>query len=461
MSPRLVLRFVAACRAAGMRISTAEVLDSLAALELIDALREDDFRALLRANFAKSRREQSTFDRIYRLFFHELQAQIPAEDADLFAARRDGVVEMLQSLDNGSETHRAILDFLRGDSRTYLMHLAQIRAEETPETQNVKFNWASMVGRLEVMVQLNAMRDAVGRFLGEDRFLYSGEMRRSLAGYFLQRLESAYSLLLREPRPYDDGPAKVKRAGEKRSGLGERPFSQLSEREVAEMREVIAHLVRKLKDMVTLRWAARNRGILDAKKTLRRSARYHGVPVEIVYRKRPPRKGRIVTLCDVSGSVWSAARFMLTMVYSLQECFEKVQSFVFVSGMADVTKILEAHEINTAVDKVLKEADLDYLAATDYGESFRHFKHAYMDLLTKKTTLIVLGDARSNYYNPEDGILGEMRDKCRRLIWLNPEPEQVWNTGDSEMHTFRPHCHEVRPCRNLNQLSAFIQEVVL
>jgi uncharacterized protein len=460
MSPRLVLRFVAACRAAGMRISTAEVLDSLTALELIDVLQEEDFRTLLRANYAKSRREQSTFDRIYHLFFHEMQAQIPTEEAELFAARIDGVLETLEAMGDGGKAYRAILDFLRGDSRSYLAHLAQMRTEEAPEGSEVKFNWASMVGRLEVMVQLNTLRDGIARFLGEDRFLYSGELRRSLAGFFQQRLESAYSLLLREPRPYDDGQGKVKRPMDKRHGLGERPFSQLSEREIAEMREIIAHLVRKLKDMVTLRWAARSRGVLDAKKTLRRSARYHGVPLEIIYRRRPPRKGRIVTLCDVSGSVWSAARFMLTMVYSLQECFEKVQSFVFVSGMAEVTEILAEHEINAAVDSVLCEADLDYLAATDYGESFRHFKHAFIDRLTKKTTLIILGDARSNYYNPEEGILGEMRDKCRRLIWLNPEPEQVWNTGDSEMHAYLPYCHEVRPCRNLNQLTAFIRDLV-
>ncbi|MFO7861353.1 MAG: hypothetical protein R6U41_09035 [Desulfosalsimonas sp.] len=45
--------------------------------------------------------------------------------------------------------------------------------------------------------------------------------------------------------------------------------------------------------------------------------------------------------------------------------------------------------------------------------------------------------------------------------WLNPEPEAFWGTGDSEMHTYKAHCHEVRTCQNLNQLIDFIEELVL
>lgn len=91
----------------------------------------------------------------------------------------------------------------------------------------------------------------------------------------------------------------------------------------------------------------------------------------------------------------------------------------------------------------------------------RHFQRDYMDLLTKKTTLIIVGDGRSNYMHPEDAILGQMRERCRRVIWLNPEPEQIWGTGDSEIKAYMHHCHEVRQCSNVNQLIAFIEELVL
>ena len=243
--------------------------------------------------------------------------------------------------------------------------------------------------------------------------------------------------------------------------LGERPFVSLTRKEMEEMREVIEQLVRKLKDTLNHRYARHNRGVLDVKRTLRQAAKYEGTPIQIIYRQRPRRKGKIVTLCDVSHSVWSAARFMLGMLYSLQECFTKVRSFVFVAGLHDVTETFENNEVNQAVEKILEQTNINYNEGTDYGATFRHFRRDYMDTLNKKTTLIIIGDGRSNYCNPEGEILGEMRDRCRRVIWLNPESEMFWDSGDSEMRTFQAYCHEVRPCRNLNQLLDFIKELVL
>ena len=152
---------------------------------------------------------------------------------------------------------------------------------------------------------------------------------------------------------------------------------------------------------------------------------------------------------------------MLNMLYSLQECFTQVRSFVFVAGLEEVTKIFEDCEINQAIEKVLKEANIEYNAATDYGLTLRQFNQQYMDILNKKTTLIIIGDGRTNYANPEDHILAEMRERSRRVIWLNPETQYFWYTGDSEMRTYQACCDEVRPCQNLNQLLDFIKSLVL
>jgi len=227
------------------------------------------------------------------------------------------------------------------------------------------------------------------------------------------------------------------------------------------MREAIDRLARKLKNIVSRRYLVYNRGNIDVKKTLRASAKYNGVPVEIKYRRRAKRKSRIVTLCDVSGSVWAAARFMLNLLYALQDYFEKVNSFVFIDHLSEVTSIFEKNEINEAISLVLEKSDVNYNASTDYGETLRNFKKDYMDLLTKKTTLIIVGDGRTNYMNPEDEILGQMRERCRRVIWLNPEQENIWGSGDSEIRSYMLHCHEVRQCRNINQLLTFIEELVL
>ena len=457
----LVLKFVSISRAAGLRISTSEVLDCLDQLKLVDMLDEKQFAAVLRANFAKSRREQSHFDRLYVLFFHELRQEAGISHAEPLAEDIQNTLQALAPEQNGNESLQAVLDFLRGDPLLFLERLQQGFTEGNGKGGGMGSNLGQMVLRLELMLQINAMENSLGQYISEQRDRMHWETRRDLKELFDNRLGSARRLLTRQNRPFDDTAEKAVSHRQHLDRLGEIHFASLTKKEVAGMREAIDQLVRKLKDTVSRRYAVKNRGVLDVKKTLRRAAGYHGIPVELFYRNRPLRKTKIVTLCDVSGSVWSAARFMLNMLYALQDCFTQVRSFVFVAGLDEVTGIFKDCEINQAIDKVLKEADIEYNAATDYGLTFRQFKKEYMDILNKKTTLIIIGDGRSNYSNPEENILDEMRERCRRVIWLNPETPYFWYTGDSEMRAYQACCNEVRPCQNLNQLMEFIRSLVL
>ncbi len=453
-----ILKFVACCRAAGYRISTAEVLDCTSQLELIDMLDEDEFRAALRANFAKSRRDQAHFDRLYHLFFHELRGDLSEEEG--MTRKADQVIGTLKGQLNGDQSYRAIIDFLSGDPYLFLDLMHRIQTESDSTGIGTRFNLGPLSSRLKILLNLNRVRDEIGQLLEGNHLQFNEAVRANLNRYFGEYLDSAFSLLLREPRPHTD--TRSFRTHEKHlQELGERAFSSLSAREIEEVRETLDRLVRKLKDIISRRYATNRKGVLDVKKTIRRAGRYQGVPVEIMFKKKPPKKAKIVTLCDISSSVWSAARFMLNVLYSLHECFEKVNSFVFVSGVKEVSEVFDNNEPNVAIDKILKDLEFNYLVPTDYGETFRQFRLNHMDVLTKRSTLIVMGDARTNYLHPEDRILEEMRERCRRVIWLNPEPESSWNTGDSEVYSYRPHCHELRQCRNLNQLIDFIEELML
>ena len=457
----LILKFVSCSRAAGLRISTSEVLDCFNQMKLIDFLDEPQFAAVLQANFAKSRREQFFFNRLYDLFFHELRQEPNIAQTEPLS---DHVRNILQSLAAGQDddgAFQAVLDFLGGDPLSFFEQMQPVSAAGNQTGGGISSNLGPMVQRLSLMLQINAAGDALADYLTAQRDHLPYEIRRDLKELFDARLASARRLLTKERRPFGEKNRKTMSYQQHLDRLGETHFASLTIKEVEAMREVIEQLVRRLKDTLGRRYAVKNRGALDVKKTLRRSAGYQGIPVELFFRKRPPRKAKIVTLCDVSGSVWSAARFMLNMLYSLQECFTQVRSFVFVAGLDEVTTIFEDHEINRAIEKILKEADIEYNAATDYGLTFRQFKKNYMDILNKKTTLIIIGDGRSNYSNPEEQILDEMRERSRRLIWLNPETPYFWYSGDSEMRIYQACCHEVRPCQNLNQLLDFIKSLVL
>ena len=457
----LILKFVSLSRAAGLRVSTSEVLDCFDQLHMVDVLDEPQFAAMLRANFAKSRREQSHFNRLYHLFFHELRQEPNITRSEALSEQLQTALESVGLGQDDNDAMQSVLEYLNGDPLSFMEQLQSGLTGGSEAQGGMGSNLGSMVQRLALMLQINSAEEALADYLTNQRDHLSWEIRRDLKALFDARLESARRLLTDDRRAFDDRAPKIIPHRQHLDELGEIHFASLTRQEVEGMREVIEQLVRRLKDSLGRRYAVKKRGPLDVKKTLRRAAAYQGIPVELFFRERPPRKAKIVTLCDVSGSVWSAARFMLNMLYSLQECFTQVRSFVFVAGLDEVTDVFEDHEINRAIEKILKEADIEYNAATDYGLTFRQFKNSHMDILNKKTTLIIIGDGRSNYSNPEETILEEMQEKSRRLIWLNPETPYFWYSGDSEMRTYQKYCHEVRPCQNLNQLLDFITSLVL
>ncbi|MDD9303412.1 MAG: VWA domain-containing protein [Desulfobacter sp.] len=473
----LVLEFVSCCRVDGMRISTAEVLDCLDQLDLAGSCDERIFHTILKANFAKSRREQSEFDRLYQLFFHGMnKGQVtqgpapecpggdpgqedPASSKDLSFDLADYIQKMEEAGQSGqTDLEQALMDFMRGRPQAFIEAVRKIHDQEIKASQAVKFNLGQLTGRLEIMLSINQMKQRMVQFLCSLDADVDTQGLEALAG---RHLEKALVFLNQDSSP-DNAGFKRPGAGDKRyPSLGQIPFSNLTHQERERVQEVIDQWVRKLEEISSLRFAAAKKGMVDVKKTIQKSSKYLGVPVEIVRKDRPLRKGKIVTLCDVSGSVWSTARFMLNILYSLQECFARVKSYIFIDQPLDVTGLFLAHDANRAVEKILKDTRLNYNAKTDYGLVFQTFRDEHLSDLDKKTTLIIMGDGRSNYFNPREPVLEALRERCRRVVWLNPEQERFWGTGDSEMKRYSLHCNEARACGNLNQLIEFIQDLVL
>ncbi|ETR74439.1 MAG: VWA containing CoxE family protein [Candidatus Magnetoglobus multicellularis str. Araruama] len=449
--------FVNCCRSSGLAIATAEVLDCMGQLRYIDLLDESQFKSVLQTNFVKSYRLIPQFEKLYDLFFHQLKSDLPTWHTD---SQTDLMTDMQTYLENSvtGDLDTDIIDFLFDDPNAFLQQLYKIQTLSEEHQQGVKSNMSALNMRLSIMLTINQVRSRMATFSGDN---HSQQDIHEVIDLLERRLDRA-NALLRDDFTYDDDHIQVVRSKDSyRKNLGDVPFSDLSPDEIEEMRDVVNGLVRKLKDVVGRRYAAMRKGRIDIKKTLRRADKFQGVPMQLVYRNRPPKKGKIVTLCDVSGSVWSAARFMLNLIYSIQEYFSQVNSFVFVGGLTEVTDTLNRFDINAAIETIMNNPAINYQDHTDYGETFRQFYKSHMPCLNLKTTLIIVGDGRSNYLNPQGHILEEMRNHSCRVIWLNPEPERFWNTGDSEMKTYSQHCHEVRPCINLNQLMSFIEHLVL
>jgi uncharacterized protein with von Willebrand factor type A (vWA) domain len=167
-----------------------------------------------------------------------------------------------------------------------------------------------------------------------------------------------------------------------------------------------------------------------------------------------------MVLCDVSDSVRNVSRFMLQFVYALQDLYSKVRSFIFVADIGEVTQLFAEYDANQALEEALHGNLINVYAHSDFGRAFRGFHRDHLAAVNKRTTVIILGDARNNYNLPHEWVLRDVQQRAKQVIWLNPENRMTWGFGDSEMDRYAPFCSIVEECRNLNQLYRVIDRLV-
>jgi uncharacterized protein with von Willebrand factor type A (vWA) domain len=184
------------------------------------------------------------------------------------------------------------------------------------------------------------------------------------------------------------------------------------------------------------------------------------VPFHIQLDRRKKTKPQVMVLCDISDSVLNASRFMLQFVYSVQDLYSKVRSFVFVADLGEVTELFGEHDIQSAVEAALKGDVVDVFSHSNFGRAFEQFHNNYFAAVNGKTTVLIIGDGRNNYNRPNEWVLREIRRKAKQLIWLNPESRMTWGVGDSEMPRYVPYCHVAEECRSISQLYKIVDLIV-
>jgi uncharacterized protein with von Willebrand factor type A (vWA) domain len=151
----------------------------------------------------------------------------------------------------------------------------------------------------------------------------------------------------------------------------------------------------------------------------------------------------LIVLCDVSDSVRLAARFMLELVYALQELFSGTRSFVFVSELGEVTKLFTREQVHNALARVFAGESVSLADNSNYGRMLRLFHEQHLSAVDRRTTIVVIGDGRNNYQADESWVLDDLRRRARAILWINPERRGSWSIGDSAMHKYAPACTRV------------------
>jgi uncharacterized protein with von Willebrand factor type A (vWA) domain len=220
--------------------------------------------------------------------------------------------------------------------------------------------------------------------------------------------------------------------------------------------ELVRKMAKKLASRHSRRRRQLKRGQLDMGKTIRKGIPHDGVMFNTYWRRVRKEKPQILAICDVSGSVAAYAKFLLLFLYSLQDVLPKVRSFAFSSHLGEVSSYFDEHPVEKAIELV----NWKYGGATDYGNSLLDFARLALDDINSNTTVIILGDARNNNGDPKLEILQGIYQRCRQLIWLNPESRRAWGSGDSEMLRYQSACHFTAECNNLKQLERIVDQLL-
>jgi len=463
-----ILEFAHVLRRNGVRVSLSENVDAFRAIELLGIEDPTLFRTALRSTLVKRTVDLKPFDELFDSFFLGLGPSLAQADQRLmeqfgltpqqFQQLLEKIQQFLKQMEGDlSALTRALLS---GDSADLerLLREAIAREKQQGSAESFRFTaFTRMAGRL----QLDRLQQEIEGFKGMLRLLAQrGEEIQDVQGYVDQRLKDLYRMI-RELIEQEQRKGGLEVSDRNRmASIADKSFNYYTEDDIRRMNEAVTRLAQRLKNRLAVRRRRAARGRFDVKETLRQNLQFGGVPFHIELDRRQKTKPQVLVLCDISDSVLNASRFMLQFVYSVQDLYSKVRSFVFVSDIGEVTQLFEENDIQQAIETALRGDVIDVYSHSNFGRAFELFYREFFPAVTSKTTVVIIGDGRNNYNRPGDWVLREMQQKAKRLVWLNPENRMTWGVGDSEMPRYLPYCDIAEECRNINQLYKVIDLIV-
>lgn len=439
--------FVHALREAGLPVSLAEGLDAARALQVIDLAERESLRAAYAATLVKKPAYRPGFDVLFDLWF-------PPSTTGLYGRRSPTPLDPEEATVEELRDHLAGL--LTGSTDPELREFARAMVERFgrqpagPGRQNW-FSYSVMRALSPDTLMARLLQNVLRGGLEE-------KTTRQRVNANIKRFEDAVAADVRRRIAEDAGIERIARSAV-RPPLDQIDFLRVTKADLARLRREVYPLARRLAARLTIKHKHGKRGRLDFRRTMRASLQSGGVPLTTHFRPPRPHKPELVVLCDTSDSVSTFAHFTLLLTYALREQFTKVRAFGFVDTIDEITRFfVPGADVVEAMTRLANEANMVRFGRTNYGRAFEEFTEKYGDAIGPRTSLLILGDARSNYQPPALDTLKRLTAGARHAYWLNPEPRQQWDTGDSiatDYGTVVP----MTECRNVAQLAAFIEEL--
>ena len=469
----MIADFVRILRAADIRVSPAETLD---AAEIFETIGFDD-RSILKyalgQTLAKTEMEKLAFDEAFESYFRlpeETPPSLPSENQeenqhqdgedgqDKSAEQNSGEGQPQHGTQEGAQeagaasdnANQTLTEMLENQDTAALQAAMQQAATQAGLADAKLFTQQGMFSRR--IMEAMGLVDLEARIRQMNEGGETEEAERLRAGR-AQLFEAVQGFVERQIA------MRTKNAGRllREDALSRIRLSNLDKSDMKIMRELIRKLAKRLASRHSRRRKKAQRGMLDIRRTMRANVAYDGKLFNLAWRRVKVERPKLIVLCDVSGSVAAVSRFFLMFLYSLDEVMPKTRSFVFSNRAGEISELLQSDDLESAMEAALKQYGG---GSTDYGMSIMDLAEATLDSVDKKTTVMVLGDARSNYGDPGHLALKEFYERAGRVIFLNPEPESVWDTGDSEMKKLGAYCTHKQTCNSVKHVERVLDDLL-
>jgi len=443
-----LLGFLAVARSAGIAASTSATIDAFAALELIGYGDRTAVKDALRLVLAKNDDERERFEHCFERYFAGDEARIAPPSAGPDLAADAAELPAVRAAVAASPLAQVLL---ADDRATLVRNLHAAAAEANVGQARLFTQLGAFTRRILERLGIASLDEAIGRLRS------SGDPAEGRVADFLEGRRRAVRELAR-----DLVERRLARTVDERDRLRDEflrdaRLSNVERRDIERMRVLVREMARRLATRYGRMRRRARRGHLDVRHTMRDNVAFDGIPFRVHWKQHRIERPRIVVLCDVSGSVAPLAQFLLLFVHGLTEALAGVRSFAFSNELLEVTELLERETLDDAIAKIMTAVGF---RSSDYGSSLAAFAERHLALVDRKTTVIILGDGRTNYGNPRVDVVRMLADRAKRLVWLNPENRVAWGMDDSEMLRYQPHCHVATVCNRLRDLERVANELL-
>jgi hypothetical protein len=463
----IITGFIDELRAAGVPVSMVEAIDGMRAVEVVDIGDRVALRETLRATLIKNLRHERAFDTAFDVYFATVPKVDPAfEDVEeaSSALPRSEPGDHSESPFDLDQLLDSLLEALAGLDEAAIRRGARSAVDQLAGMEPGRpVGGTYYLYRTLRRLDLKQLEERLVEALLDDESLseFDRRLMREEVEARIERLREEIADEIRRRLVADRGRDAVARTL-RRPLIEDVDLMHATTNDLHEMEAAIGPLTRKLAARLARR-RRRREGRLDFRRTMRKSLATGGVPADPQFRHPRPHRPEVWLLCDISGSMATFSRFTLQFTHAMSTHFSKLRSFAFVDTIDEVSDFFgPGIDFGSALQRITTEAEVVWLDGhSDYGNSFESFFNRYGKQLTPRTTVIITGDARNNYRPPRDRVLAEIAKSARAVVWLNPEPQAYWDTGDSAMSHYSVHCTSVHEVRTLRQLELFIEELTL